>query len=149
MELLNEPKKFKIRIIKKNKIIDDNTNKNTNEIIDENKIIDENNNKIIDKIPKIKSKIIGRPKYIPTPEEIEEKNKQIEANKIFPKKTRRSSISEDDIKLYRKQYYQENRDKFVMDEVCELCAMRYCKSNRSRHVQSKRHTNNLLKNSIL
>ena len=87
MEFLNEPKKFKIRIPKKNKSIDEITNKNTNEVKD----------KIV--IPKI----LGRPKYIPTPEEIEKKNKQIEANKIFPKKTRRLSITEDDLKLYRKK----------------------------------------------
>ena len=52
-------------------------------------------------------------------------------------------IDNSDMKEYRKEYYQRNKDKYKGDCICNICNAIYCKSNKSRHMKSPHHLKHL------
>ena len=83
---------------------------------------------------------IGRPKAIKTPEEIL-KETIIEASPRLGRKPIPESITKtkEYIKEYHKNYYEQNKEKFLADVYCDICKVRYSKSNRSRHCKNRLH----------
>ena len=53
-----------------------------------------------------------------------------------------------DPKDYRKYYYNNNKDKFNREICCEICKISLTVSCRSRHLKTKSHIQNCLKNLI-
>ena len=92
-------------------------------------------NKKVEIPPKKETDLIS--KKIMTKEEIE----------MYPRGTRKKiipdEIREQYIKDYRKKYYELNKEKFNGDMVCEICKIRFGKSNNLRHLKSKNHLKNL------
>jgi len=87
----------------------------------------------------------GRPKHIPTEEEIAEELRKKEEQNLLPKKIRPKTIREqEELIAYRKSYYEANKEKFNGDIICDLCQIRYGRSNRSRHIRSKMHLKNAI-----
>jgi hypothetical protein len=42
-------------------------------------------------------------------------------------------------KIYRKKYYEENKDKWYKKEVCGICGGKYTGSNKTAHNDTKKH----------
>jgi len=117
------------------------------------KVVGENNDVVIDEgIKEEVEKEIkavrrqGRHKYIPTEEEIAEELRKKELLNLLPKRTiNRTPKEEAEVIAYRKKYYAENKEKYMGEIPCYICQIRYCKANRSRHIRSKQHMQNLSK----
>jgi hypothetical protein len=44
----------------------------------------------------------------------------------------------EDMKLYRKQYYEQNKSKSV-PKVCKICGTKYQQYNKSNHTKTQKH----------
>ncbi len=44
---------------------------------------------------------------------------------------------------YQREYYQKNKSRWQGDELCKGCGCYYSKSNKTRHMRSKYHIDNL------
>ena len=42
-------------------------------------------------------------------------------------------------KIYSKNYYQNNKDKWNEYIDCEICGGKYCRNTRTNHFKSKKH----------
>ena len=42
-------------------------------------------------------------------------------------------------KMYNIKYYENNRDKYFVDDKCEICDMEFYKASRKSHFKSARH----------
>jgi len=91
-------------------------------------------NKKVEIPPKCEKDLI--PKKIMTKEEIEKYPRGV-------KKSIPDEIREQYYKDYRKKYYESNKEKFNGDIVCEICKIRFGRSNNLRHLKSKNHLKNL------
>lgn len=48
-------------------------------------------------------------------------------------------------KQYNKEYYQKNKMKHFIEDFCEVCQLKYFKNNANRHLETKSHLKNVIK----
>lgn len=51
----------------------------------------------------------------------------------------KNNTAEKDIKEYRKQYYQANKDKWKVIKHCDICNVDYNSSSTINHLHTKNH----------
>ncbi len=55
------------------------------------------------------------------------------------------NLKNSDMKEYRKTYYEQNKEKYTGQCICNICNAIYYKSNKSRHMKSNFHNEYLIK----
>lgn len=50
-----------------------------------------------------------------------------------------SILKTENIKQYRKEYYQNNKDKWLKEKKCNLCGVTYNASTKWKHYKTKKH----------
>ena len=75
-------------------------------------------------------------------EEVIEKNIQEVIKRVKLGRPRSNFMTPEERKEYRREYYENNKDKYMGDFLCVHCNVIISKSNKSRHSNSKIHLYN-------